>query len=1086
MMKKVFYLLVLVFLIPTAILFGAEEARFMSFPDIHGGTIVFSYEGDLWTVDSTGGKATRLTNAPGNEFSPRFSPDGNLVAFSGQYDGSESVYVIPSAGGEPRRLTYVPGGANVLGWTPDGKQIVFSSYFEVFIRRDPKLYFVSVNGSAPDPLPLDRGVLCSFSADGSKLLYCRKGNPEYQWKRYKGGQHQDIWMYDFTSNQFTAISDYVGKNSYPMWYGDDMVFASDRGNGVTNLYFQDLEDKSVRALTAYDTFDVMWPESDGNRVVYIQDGYINVFDLKENQNRRLAIQAGSDHWMTRNRYINPKKYIHYSTISNDGKTIAIEARGDVFTVSTGKSGETANLCKTPGTRERYPQISPDGKMVAFFSDKSGEYQLYTQPADGGKWKALTNSLDRTNYELLWSPDSKKILFGNKDFTIFMVDVAGGNLVTVDSSNQLKNDEFYWKISDYNWSPDSQWICYSLVQFNRNSQVFLYNVATAKRYPVTGEFFDNINPVFDANGKYLYYLSSRNFDVQMDFYEDNHVISNPQQVMVVQLQAGNAPPFDENVDEKEKKETATPGAIKIDLDGLMERTFPLPIPAGNYFFLKAGNGKVMFSSVPKFTDNEYEEIFEPGRSTKWDLHIFDMASKKDAVLADKIRNFSLSTNGEHILVESKSDIYATSVASLFKDQKLGKPVDLDGMVYEVDYTAEWNQVFSDTWRWYRDFFYDAGMHGQDWKKVGETYRSYIPYMTSRRQLNWLLSQMVGELSVGHAYIGGGDRGPLEMEQSEVFTGLLGADLEVDQKSGLYRFKQIYGPTEHNLDLEAPLSRPDIDVKNGDYLLAINDVQLKAGDDYFKLLQVVPGQKVKLTVNRLPVMKGAKSYRIEPVKRDRNLRYFHWLTGNINKVLAATNGRVGYMHINAMGAGGIGEFDKFWRAFRYKDGIIIDVRRNSGGWTEYFMIDKLERKMVAYNNLKEMVPFRYPGSVSNGKFVVVSNEDNGSDGEAFVQHFKARNLGTVVGVPSWGGLVGIINGQQTIDNGIVHQPNNGFYGKEGTWWVENHGADPDVLIDNDPASVMAGKDSQLEKAIEIILKQISDEPFTFPGAPPYPKR
>jgi tricorn protease len=932
---------------------------------------------------------------------------------------------------------------------------------------------------------MDRGVLCSFSSDGNKLLYCRKGRPEYQWKRYKGGQYQDIWLYDFPSKQFTSISDYVGKNSYPMWFKDDMVFVSDRDNGVSNLYFQDLKTKSVKALTNYEDFDVMWPASDGTRVVYVQDGYINLFDLNAGKNTKLAIQANSDRWLIRNRTINPKKYIQYSTISNDGKTIAMEARGDIFTVSTCKSGETFNLSKTPGTRERYPQISPDGKLVAFFSDKSGEYQLYVQDVNGGDWRQMTDSLDRTNYELHWAPDSKKVLFGNKDFTIYVLDVSTKRLTKVDSSNRLKNDQFSWKISDYNWSPDSQWVTYSLVQSNRNSQIFLYNVKTGKRHAVTGDFFDNINPVFDADGNYLYYLSSRNFDVQMDFYEDNHVISNPQQVMCVQLRAGAAPPFSDEA-KAGKKNSAAAGAMRIDVEGIQDRTFPLPVKAGNYFFLKAGKGKVLFCSVPKFTENEYEYIFEPGRATKWNLHIFDMNAESEVVLPKKIRNFALSSNGEHILVESKSAFFGGTVAAMARKKAFGKAVGLEGMVYTVDYMAEWNQILSDTWRWYRDFFYDAGMHGHDWKKIGETYRALIPYMTSRRHFNWLLSQMVGELCVGHAYIGGGDYGPLDFERSKVFTGLLGADLEHDNASGFYRFARIYGPTEHNRDLKAPLYRPDINIKKGDYLIAIDDVPLKAGDDYFKLLQVVPGQKVKITVNRQPTQKGAKSYRVEPIRRDRRLRYFHWLTGNINKVLKATNGRVGYMHINAMGAGGIGEFDKFWRAFRYKDGIIIDVRRNSGGWTEYFMIDKLERRMVAYNTLNGMVPFRYPNYASNGKFVVVSNEDNGSDGEAFVQHFKARKLGTVVGVPSWGGLVGIINGQRTIDNGIVHQPNNGFYGKEGTWWVENHGADPDVLIDNDPASVMAGKDLQLEKAIEIILKQMADDPYTFPEKPPYPKR
>ena len=409
-----------------------------------------------------------------------------------------------------------------------------------------------------------------------------------------------------------------------------------------------------------------------------------------------------------------------------------------------------------------------------------------------------------------------------------------------------------------------------------------------------------------------------------------------------------------------------------------------------------------------------------------------------------------------------------------------------LAYTVDNQLEWNQIFSDTWRWYRDFFYDPGMHGRDWKKMGDFYRAYIPALSSRDELNWVLSQMVGELCVSHTYIGGGDTGPVSSPTTPLFTGWLGADLSPDPKVGYYRFTRIYGPTEYNLDLTAPLSRPDIKIQEGYYLIAINGTEVKPPADYHRLLQIAPGQKITVTVNAAPSARGATTYEVVPIRYDASLRYFRWLTDNIHYVLKASNGRVGYMHINAMGAGGIGEFDKFWRAFRYKEGLIIDVRRNSGGWTEYFMIDKLERKMAAYNVLNSMVPFRYPGSASSAHYVAISNEQNGSDGEAFIEHFKARKLGTVVGMPSWGGLVGVLNGQTTIDNGTVQQSNNAFFGAEGKWLVENHGADPDVFLDNDPASRMAGKDLQLEKALEVVLKKIADEPFTFPAQPPYPKK
>lgn len=1083
-MKNILRLFLAVMLLGAAAL-AAEEGRFFTYPTIHNDKIAFTYESDLWVVGAQGGVATRLTTYPGTENFAKFSPDGKWLAFTATYDGAPAVYLMPAEGGVPVRLTYNPGGAQVIAWTPDGTEVVFRSMFENVVGRDPNLYAVKVKGGAPERLPLDRGVLVSFMPEEHKFLYCRRGNEEYYWKRYKGGQYQDIWIYDSVAKTYTPVTDYVGKNSYPMWAGGLMYFVSDRANGIANLFTQKLDTKGVKPVTNYGDFDVMTPTTDGRSIAYVQDGRIHVYDIQAGQDRTIAVQVPSDRWALRNRVINPRDYIHTVNIGDDGKTVVLEARGDVFRVPVGP--ETAeNLSGTPGTREMNPALSPDGKTVAFFSDRTDNYQLYTQSVAGGEWTQVTTDLDKLVYRLAWSPDGKKVLFGNKDYSIFYVDLAAKKLVKVDSSNQMKNDEFTWEIADYTWSPDSKWIAYSFVQANRNSQIFVFNIETGKKFPVTGDFYDNLYPSFDANGQYLYYVSSRNFDLRMDFYEDNHVIATPQQVMAVQLRDGEKPPFASDGGVKEDKK-AEPAPFRIDTEGLQKRTYPLPVPAGNYFYLKAGKGKVLWASVDAFTEAEYEEIFKPRQGeTKWTLHIFDMADRKEVVLNDKVRDFLLSASSEQLLVRRDADFYATTVDKAFVSKASGEKLNLSGLVYTVDLQKEWNQIFNDAWRFYRDFFYDAGFHGRDWKAMGDKYRAYIPSLSSRAELNWVLSQMVGELCVSHTYVGGGDFGPGATPGSPVFTGLLGTDLAADKASGLYKLARIYGPTEINLNLPGPLVRPDIAVKEGDFLLAINGAPLKAGDDYFKLLQTTAGKRIKVTVNARPTMEGAKTYDVEPVRSDNPMRYFRWIQDNIKAIEKATDGRVGYMHINAMGGGGIGEFDKYWRAFRYKDGVILDLRRNSGGWTEYFLIDKLERELVAYNNLRGMVPFRYPGSAGNGNYVVISNENNGSDGEAFVEHFKARKLGPVVGVPSWGGLVGILNQQVTIDNGTVEQSNNAFYGREGKWWVENHGADPDILVDNDPGSVMAGRDLQLEKAIEVMLDKIKTNPLKFAPKPAYPKK
>ncbi len=1060
---------------------AAEEGRFMRHPDVHGSTLVFTYEGDLWTAPLTGGNATRLTTHPGTEFAARFSPDGSQIAFTGNYDGAAAVYRMPAGGGTPVRLTYMPGVGSTLCWTPDGKRIVFTSMFENVIMRDPNLYFVDTEGNAPVRFPLDRGVRCSFSKDGSSMVYVRKGSEDYYWKRYKGGRYPDIWMYNFITNTFKQVTDYVGKNAYPMWIGDRMYFVSDRDNGIANLYVQDLKTNAVTRLTTYDDFDVMTPSTDGTTIVYTYNGYVYTMDVASGAVTRRTITIPTDRWATRTRVLDAREWLHSADAATDGKSVMLEARGDLFSVNVEKK-LAVNISSSPGSREHHPALSPDGKTVAFFSDADGTYQIYTQPAAGGARTQITTSLDRTAYRLVWSPDGKKLLFGNKDLDLYVLDVASKKLTKIDGSHQLKNDEFYWEIADYGWSPDSKWVTYTQVQFNRNSQVFIYSLEQNKRFAVTDDFFDNLSPRFDTGGKYLYYLSSRNFSVQMDFYEDNHVLDAPYQVMAVQLNAADQPPFTDAVAGEKK----AGDAFHIDTDGLANRTYPLPVPAGNYFYLQAAKGKVLWCAVDKFTEAEYEEIFAPGGATKWELHVFDMESKKEITLPDKIREYRLSATGEQLLTRRENDLYLTTVDKAFSSKNAGEKISTGILAYTFDARAEWTQIFNDAWRWYNEFFYDQDMHGRDWKKIGDTYRSFIPALSSREDLNWVLSQMVGELCVSHTYVGGGDMGPVANPRSPVSTGWLGADLTPDTKAGYYTFSRIYGPTTYNLSLKAPLARPDVDVREGTYLIAINGVEVKPPMDYHRLLQMTAGQKFAITVNSTPSKVGARTYDITPIRYDAQLRYFRWLSDNVDHVLKASGGRVGYMHINAMGTGGIGEFDKFWRAFRYKEGLIIDVRRNSGGWTEYFMIDKLERKMTAYNVLRNMEPFRYPGTASSAHYVALSNEYNGSDGEAFVEDFKARKLGPVIGVPSWGGLVGILNAQETVDNGSVNQSNNAFWGSEGKWLVENHGADPDILLDNDPASASAGKDVQLDRAIDELMKKIKDEPFRFTPRPAYPKK
>ncbi len=1081
-------------------------ARFVRYPDINGERVVFTWEGDLFTVPASGGTAVRLTTHPGTEEEPKFSPDGRTIAFRGSYESGGDVYVMPAAGGPPTRLTYLGQGERPVAWTPDGKKVVFRSAYESTYRGRPKLYSVSTAGELPEPLPLGKATLCAWSPDGTKIAFNRKGREEYYWKRYKGGQYVDLWLYDVAKKDFTPLTDWVGKNAYPMWAGGSLYFVSDRGpKGVSNLWRLDVATKKAEAVTSYEDFDVQMPSTDGKRIVFVRAGWIHLFDPATGKVAKVEVDVPSDRWQVAERTVNPKDWIQSASVANDGRWAALEARGDVFVVPADENGQPRNVTRTSGSRERWPRISPDGKKVCFFSDRTGEYQLYAADVSGeGPWEQLTTTLERTVYHPEWSPDGKKILFGDKDLSLWILDVATKKLEKIATSSQLKNDEFSWEVSDYSWSPDSKWVAWSHVEFNRNNRLFLYSLEKGKSFPLTDGFYDSLNPSFDANGELLYFLQYRNFTARIDVFEDDHVIPRPVQVMAIQLKAGLRPPFlkapkDEASTKDTGKDSAKDAAkdaqagkgappvpaIRVDLDGIAARLFPVPVKPGNYFHLRAGKGYVTWGATEDFGESEIERLFATDATDRWQLHVFEAASQKEAVLDGSVASWALSPNQEQVIVRKGGNVHVGTVEKLFSARAPGEKLSLDRLRYRVVPRDEWLQVFDDAWRWYRDFFYDAGMHGRDWKALGAAYRAWVPEVSSRSELNWLLSQLVGELCVSHTYVTGGDQGPRLVPEKATYTGFLGADLVADA-SGRVRFAAVFRPSGLTGDLTAPLARPDVDVKEGDTLLAVDGVPVKAGENPYRLLQVVKGQKVRLTVSAKPTGEDPRTFEVEPVRGEFALRYDRWVAGNVERVLKETGGDVGYLHLTAMGADNIAQFDKFWRAFRTKKGLLIDVRGNGGGWTEYFVIDKLERKVTAFNVLRNMEPFRYPGSTATGPLVVLSNEDNGSDGEAFVEHFKAAKLGTVLGVPSWGGLVGIVNTQTTIDGGQVEQSNNAFWGAGGTWLVENHGADPDVLVDDDPVSSAAGRDVQLEKAIELVKKQVAERPFRFAPRPDYPKR
>ena len=1050
--------------------------RFVQHPDVRGDKVVFTWDNDLWLGALAGGSARRLTTHPGLEQTARFSPDGKWIAFSAQYDGGQNLYLMPAEGGTPKRLTW-RGFAQVVGWTPDSQRVLFRAALDFDHRPITRLYTVDLQGHEPAALPIPKGTQGAFSADGTQVLYNPKGNEDYYWKRYKGGQYPEIWLADLKAKRHTKLTDYVGKNAYPMWTATGQaLFISDRDNGISNLYTLDPATKATKALTRYTDFDVQWPATDGKTVVFAQGGFLTTLDVATGQTRRLDLKVASDGWKTAPRTVNPKEWIQTAALATGGKAVTLEARGEVFLVPTDSTQPALNLTKTPGARERFPRLSPDGKRVAYFGDEGGEYDLHVRPAEGGAAVRIPTGLKTALYRLEWSPDSRKVLFSDKSFALYVMDVDTRKLDKIDHSNVLKNDQFFWEVSDYTWAPDSTWVAYSFVGDNRNSRIFLYNLATKQKVALTNGFFDCLNPSFDADGSTLYFLSYSNYDVRLDATQDNHILPNPAQVMAVRLCSGET---------KASSSLSKSDGFQIDVEGLPQRIAQLPVKGANAFHLKAGKGLVGWSTVDGWDDSVNEEVNRARGQAKWTLHLYDPNTKKETVLPEPISEWSFDPSGTHLLIKKGADYFAGPAQPVASTKAMPERLNLDRLAMTVDPRAEWKQIFEDTWRWYRDFFYDANMHGQDWKAIGDKFRAWLPSLNSRQELNWLLSQMVGELCTSHTYVSGGDNGPTSLPTVATFTGQLGADLA--EVNGHYTFTRVYGPTPYQPGLKAPLADPTPKVKAGEYLLAIDGVALKAPDSPYRLLQITRGQKVKLTVNTKPTLEGARTVEVEPAGNEWTLRYEAWVADRIKRVEERSNGRLGYMHITAMSDRNLGEFDKYWRAFRYREGLVIDVRGNGGGWTEYFMIDKLERQQVGFNVLRGMTPFRYPGTAADGRYTFICNELDGSDGEAFLEHVKARKLGTIVGVPTWGGLVGIINTQLTVDGGRVEQSNNAFYGREGKWWVENHGVDPDLVVENDPESALAGQDKQLDTAIEVLLKQLKERPTqAFPAIPAYPKK
>lgn len=1032
----------------------ADEARLMRFPSTNGKEVTFTYGGDLYSVPITGGEAKRLTSHVGYEMFPRYSPDGKNIAFTGQYDGNTEVFLIPANGGEPVRLTYTPTNARddigdrmgpnniVITWSPDGEKILYRN--RINDSFDGKLWTVSPQGGMSEVLPLPEGGFSSYSPDGKNLAYNRVMREFRNWKYYRGGMADDIWIYDPEANTVTNITENPAQDIIPMWIDDEIFFISDR-DMTMNFFVYNTKTGKTEKVTDFTDYDVKFPSSNGNVIVFEKGGYLYTLNPKTRETKQIPVSISSDNVYARSETKNVSDKVTAVSASPDGHRLAVTARGEVFDIPASK-GVTRNVSQTPGANDRGAVWSPDGKNIAYISDITGETEVWILPVGESNPKQLTKNNDTYIRRIYWSPDSKKILYTDRKNRVVEVDPATGN------KKEVFNNPA-GEVYQISFSPDSKWIAYTRSGDNDMGVVYVRNLQTGKEIPVTEKWYNSSSPVFSEDGKYLIFNSDRDFNPIYSSTEWNHAYGNMGGIYLALLSKETPSPFiekDEKVGDEEKNETETPAIVDvvIDEDGLPGRIVKLPLEAGRYGSFYSTGNKVWYGN----------------RGT---THVFDLNSGKDELVAEGM--MTPIPGGKKAIYRTGGNIY---VAPLSADKvNLKDPVVLNDMVALIDYPQEWNQIFDETWRAYRDGFYLENMHGVDWNAIKDKYQVLVPYAKTRLDLNYIIGEMIAELALGHAYVNPGDDIP---RPERIPMGLLGADITRDGKNGFYRIDHILPDGVYSKELRSPLAEPGLGVTEGDYIVSVNGIPTNEVDNIYKLLAGKAGVLTELGINSKPSLTGAKTIVVDPIDNEYPLRHLEWVLGNIKKVEEATDGKVGYIYVPDMGPEGLNEFARYYYPQLDKEALIIDDRANGGGNISPMIIERLLRKPYRLTMRRGSNKIgTVPDGTQVGPKVLLINKYSASDGDLFPWSFKANNLGTVIGTRTWGGIVGISGSLPYMDGTDVRVPFfTNYDAKTGQWIVENHGVDPDILIDNDPIKENAGEDQQLNKAIEVALDQIKN--------------
>ena len=1085
MIRTTLVLLVVALLAPC--LAQAQQSHLMRYADVSSSQIVFTFEDDLWLVPISGGEARRITNHPGIERYAKFSPDGQTLAFTAEYDGGRDVYVMSVHGSEPQRLTYHPARDRVLGWTPDGAHVLFRSARE-YPSRAEKSYLVSPDGGMPSALPVDRAGLASFSPDGAWLAFNRQTREDRTWKRYQGGKAQDIWLANLATSEFYRITDWAGTDHFPMWVGDRIYFTSDRSHGTLNLFEYATQTGETRALTDYADYDVKYPSAGPGWLVFQYAESLHLLELATGVVSQVPVSVPTDGVQMRASYESVGDPVRSFRLSPTGKRLLLESRGEVVDLPVDDEGFGRVVLESSASREKQATWSPDGKWIAFLSDRSGEEEVYLAPADGdGGYRQLTTEGLGFRMHLQWSPDSRYLIFADKFMRLNLLDVLTQERAIIDQG-QFDDAWERWGIQDYVWSPDSRWVAYSKMEPNMNESVFLFSLDSGQAVRVTADTTQDWSPSFDPEGRYLYFLSNRTFAPVMGLVDQNHVYLDITRAYAVVLKAGEPSPFapenptdpgiqEEEEDEKKDKKKAEKAATVIDLAGLDRRVVVVPgIEAGRYYRLEATADGFLYLSMPEDAFLKYTTVSDETKSG-YDLYGYDLEDEESEKLASGIGNYHLSADGEQLVYRDGKSFHVVETG-----EKVESPdaVDLSRVRIRVDRRAEFEQIFDEAWRVQRDWMYDANTHAVDWGATWEKYKRFVPYCGNRGDLNYLIGEMIGELNIGHSYVWGGD---YPEGGDHVSTGLLGATFDVPEGSGFHRIAHIYAGTPGDPGEFSPLTRLGCDVRDGDYLVAIDGQAVASSDNVYAFMQDKVGRQVRVSTNRAPTAEGASECVVEPLRSESSLQYREFVETRRAHVEALSNGEIGYIHIPNMGEAGLAEFAKGWFPQVDKRGLIIDVRYNGGGFVADMIIDRIERRVWSMTQPREGVSGRNPERTFSGPIVVLINADSGSNAEFFAEAMKRKGLATVMGTRTWGGSIGIEPHQDLVDGGLTTPPGFGLYGLDRTWLIEGWGVEPDIVVWNAPSAILQGVDTQLDAALGNLTERLA---APMPEPPAYPNK